>query len=389
MESAVSEIAVGLESAIGAAEPSSVHNKETTLSNSTGYGDVGDIGDPAYWPQDEYRTEQFREYRPETIAAIALYKESDAIDGTYFMEAFNECQSKAKLWRSDKTGLLEAHGTSCHLPFCPVCDNKRAKSIYHRLYRELLPYAKADRLRSVCLTLKHTGLKEDIDWMQTSWAKLSRRVGWLDYSDGADWFLQCKPVERGLEWHVHRHVLVIGSYIPQKWLSKTWEKITGDSFDVYIQSIKGERGLALALRDIARYVSRPANILGVAPEHRLELLRALRGRRLCGSTGLGRQVSFATRDPNEPMRPGHYVGDFEKIKRLAKSGNEDAEFILRCYKTNIPCPPDVSCDDNDFAGDLSPVESLPSNLFSANERSPPGTGACYYEGDVFDKNVPW
>ena len=40
-------------------------------------------------------------------------------------------------------------------------------------------------------------------------------------------------------------------------------------------------------------------------------------------------------------------------------------------------------------GNLSPVEPLPPSLFSANERSPPGAGACYYEGDVLDKNAPW
>ncbi len=391
MESAVSEIAVGLESAVGAAEPSSVHNKETTLPISTEFGGVGDIDDPAYWSQNKYRTERFREHRPETKAGIALYRESDEVDGTNFMEDFGKCQSEVRLWRSDETGKLEAHGTSCRLPFCPVCSRKRANSIRHRLKRGLLPYLKAGRLRSLCLTLKHTGLNEDIGRIQKGWEKLCRKKFWRGLVGGSDWFLQCEPVDGGKEWHVHRHILLIGDYVPQKWISKTWEKITGDSFDVYIQEIRTERGLDLAVEDVARYVARPANILNIDPEYRLDLLRAMRRRRLCGKTGDGRGVSFATTDPNEPKRSGHYVGDFETLIHLAVCGNEAAAVLLYCFRQAEPSPPGLSCQSvDDFIDDkfLGLSEAEPDEWVH-RERSPPGENLFDYEGDVSDENAPW
>ncbi|GAI68281.1 unnamed protein product [marine sediment metagenome] len=160
-----------------------------------------------------------------------------------------------------------------------------------------------------------------------------------------------------------------------------------------VRAAHTEKELGQTIRDYARYSGRPANLIDIPAEHRLEVVQAFEGIRVCWKTGICKAVSLSP--------PKYDKGDSEKrnlgrditVHRIAASGNMDALKIAFHALAKIPLENARSfrADDNgyDSAGILSPVEPLPKDLFSANERSPPGENACHYEGDVSAKNVPW
>lgn len=56
---------------------------------------------------------------------------------------------------------------------------------------------------------------------------------------------------------LHIHFLFRGSYIPQRWLSSTWEELTGGAFRVYINEMQRWKKKSMGAY-LCRYVSRDA-----------------------------------------------------------------------------------------------------------------------------------
>ena len=78
-------------------------------------------------------------------------------------------------------------------------------------------------------------------------------------------------------WHVHTHIIVTGSYLPQPQLKAAWKLATGDSDIVDIRAVNDR---SKAARYVARYVSKPLDV-DTWPPHRIrEYAEAMKGRRL-------------------------------------------------------------------------------------------------------------
>ncbi|GAJ25104.1 unnamed protein product [marine sediment metagenome] len=103
--------------------------------------------------------------------------------------------------------------------------------------------------------------------MKKCYIKLGRRVGWKKYVTGSVAFLHVKWNEN-TGWHVHLHILLTGSYLPQKWLSEEWLKVTGDSPVVHVQAAHSDKELGQAIKDFSRYAGCPANLLKIPAEYR-------------------------------------------------------------------------------------------------------------------------
>lgn len=377
----------------------SVHKVETIQQNQQDFEQgfsryMWEVDNMNYLGRD-YRESQLKEYAelvPVTESDLAKH---DLNYGSNFLVRFWKCRTMA--WRSQdpETLLIRTQSNSCRLRWCPMCADARVSIITHNCFEFL---SKQKAVRFLTLTMKHSGLPvgEQIRRMKKCFVKLGRRVGWKKYVTGSIAFLHLKENDEKTEYHVHLHIFITGSYVPQRWLSAEWLKVTGDSLIVHVQAAHSEKELGKTIKDYARYAGRPANLLDISAEHRLEVIHAFEGIRVCWTTGKCKGVSLSPKKYKQGDSKLVNLGRDSTIRRAAAAGNLDALCILYCADRNVPYPgvapsfrDDDDSDDNVSAGFLSPVEPLPPSLFSPNERSPPEAGGCQYEGDVLDKNAPW
>ena len=349
----------------------SVHTKETTRQNVDGYGQNFAPGvedtQAEFFEERSYRAVRLQEFPDLAIVTEQVSGEHDENYGTYYRERFWKCRTMAWYVRDVESDMIRIQSNSCRLRWCPMCADARAKIILHSC-RDF--FEKQSSVRHLTLTQKHNDLPlgEQVAQIKKSFVNLRRCSGWRKYVTGCIWFLQIKPSCGGKWWHVHLHILLTGSYMPQSWISEKWLKITGDSKIVHIRSVEN---LGKALKDVARYVGRPANLLDVAPEHRLELVHSTDGIRLCGTTGICNAVSLRPPKFKPVDSRNEYLGRYSTIQRLAANGDESARDVIRANLNRVPfenAPTFRDVDDfidNEFTG-LSPVEPMERG------RAPPG-----------------
>ncbi len=386
-----------------------VHNKEINRHFSA--ESESDFEPDVEVPRDEflagmsYRDILFREY-PDLVPVLEqVLSDNDEEDGTYELEKFRACRTNVWAEQNVKTGEMRWRSNSCRRRWCPVCGKVKKNLIADncdRYFSRLL--RKGYVIRFLTLTQLHSGmsLEEQVALAIKNLHKFRRTKEWKMYVDGTVWFMQNKwsdgSKSNGIPgWHVHFHMLLVGFYWPTDRISEKWRKITGDSYIVKIKKVY-EKELRSVIGDIARYAGLPANLLEVPAEHRGEVVHATKGFKMCGATGVCRkrvalcQPKLKVKPDDSPWKP---MGSWKAIQRCGMAGDKLAEemFIAGwCIAVFLNARSYQGYDemlDVDSPGHLSPVEPLPPSLFSANERSPPGTGARSYEGDVFDKNAPW
>ncbi len=392
MDAPVSNVVEGAKTGFS---PTSLDNKETTEGFLP---DGATTSQPDFSPENEDLAEKpdfsaekaifawgrvdtvYREKRlsrfPDLLPAMKdVFMDSDSAFGskTRYMSRFQECRTRAWFVRDVDSGMVKILSNSCRLRFCPMCAEARTKMIAHSC-RDFLEDQKY--VRFLTLTLKHSddSLGEQIKRIKKCFTRLRQRVQWRKSVTGCIWFMQAKPVRRGAEWHVHLHILLTGEYVPQKWLSEAWEKITGGSriVDIRLVSDRGsDHGLNEVLSDVTRYAARPANLLDVDREHGLDLLRSTEKIRICGTTGICRD-GISLRPPKfvKDNSKLEQLGEYETIKRLVRSGDERAWAVADGYLNHKPIGPGFSCQDvDDFIDDrftgLSPLTS---------SRGPPDKG---------------
>ncbi len=373
MDATVVEMTDGPESA---ALPSSVHTEETTGQFLDGSGQdfapVVEDTQAELFGQSGFRARLFKKIPDLVIVTRSVFDEHDVSDGSNWLSRFEVCRTLAWFVWNVEIEMIRVHSNSCRLRWCPVCAEARSNTIAHSCCEF---FSKQSAVRFLTLTQKHTDLSldEQITRIKKSFAQLRRCAGWRKYVTGCVWFLQVKPSCGGKWWHVHLHMLLTGSYIPQKWLSEKWLKVTGDSKIVDIRSVCN---LDSALSDVVRYAGRPANLLDVSEKYRMELVCATDKIRICGTTGICRAVSL--RPPKFKQDNSRYkvLGRYSTIMKLAAAGDERARDIVRAERNGTPLENAHSFQGvDDFIDDKFPgfgsVEPMPPDLFSPNERAPP------------------
>lgn len=329
-----------------------------------------------------YRESRLEEYADLVLVTESGLSEHDSIYGSNFLARFWECRTKAWRVQDPETLLVATQSNSCRLRWCPVCGGARVNIIVRNCF-EFLHKQKA--VRFLTLTMKHSSLPlgEQVRRVKKCFVRLSRRVGWKKYVTGAVCFLHVKENYEKTEYHVHLHIFLTGSYVPQEWLSAEWLKVTGDSPVVHVQAAHSEKELGLAIKDFARYAGRPANLSDISEEHRLEVVHAFEGIRVCWTTGICKAVSLSPPKYKEGDSKLVNLGRDSTIRRMAACGNLDALRILYCAKEKIPYPGIAPSfrDVDEFIDDS--VVGLSRDRSKECERSPPVD--CFL--DFYDKDV--
>lgn len=193
------------------------------------------------------------------------------------LASFANCGADAFLLRQKADPTQHKFGVNtCRSRWCQPCQRERAAVIQANLQ----PLLTSGELRFVTLTLKSGDepLKLTLDRLYAAFKKLRASPLWKRTVTAGAAFteLHHRPEQR--RWHVHLHILVRGSWIPQRELSAVWNACTAGSSIVDIRFV---RSADAAAGYVCKYVSKPGGCLHTQNDATLaHAIRALRGRRL-------------------------------------------------------------------------------------------------------------
>lgn len=232
--------------------------------------------------------------------------------------AFTSCGAFAYVYQTVKAPFeYRLGGSSCRDRFCVPCASDRSRVLATNIITAL--DGQAARFLTLTLRTNDGPLSTQIDRLFSCFAALRQRDLWKHRVDGGCAFIEVKWSPNTSAWNVHVHCLVQGLFLPQRELSRAWFEITGDSYILDIRAIKDPNLIA---RYVAKYVSKPLNGTFVnRPVQLDDLVKAMRGRRLCFTFGTWRGIKL-TQSPE----PGEWInlGSFHELALLAREGDPDA-----------------------------------------------------------------
>jgi len=242
-----------------------------------------------------------KEYR----ATEEAYEEMYQSPSNSHLLGIRECRKYATFAREKVSGDVKIMASSCRDRWCPMCAGQ--KSAYAKDNTEI--YTKsltAPRFLTLTLRNNEADLKTQIEFLQDCFRKLRYRAYWKKNVTGGIWFLQVKRGRDSGCWHPHFHILLDGNYMEQKRLSELWELVTFGSPVIDIRRI---HNVESAASYVARYTARPAVLADMSLADRIEIIKALQGKRLCGTFGNAKSVTLTPpkiKDSSEWQQIGFY-----------------------------------------------------------------------------------
>jgi hypothetical protein len=144
----------------------------------------------------------------------------------------------------------------------------------------MMEWTQGQTLRFITLTLMRSdeSLQSILNHLLKSFYRLRRQEFWKSAVRAGTAVVEITRGARGDHWHVHLHVLAVGTWLDQKTLSAGWESASNGSKIVDIRLIKDhEVGVAY----VAKYATKGWSDSVLAdPDALIECIVALRGRRL-------------------------------------------------------------------------------------------------------------
>jgi Replication protein len=246
-------------------------------------------------------------------------------------DSFANCGQQLHVHLKADHSEIRLTASHCHDRFCVPCQTARSRLIAAAV--EGLIRDHDTRFVTLTLRASNTPLTDQVDRLYRSFSVLRRRTWWRENVVGGAAFCEVKVGKNSGLWHPHLHILVEGSYLNQKQLSREWYAVTGDSFIVDVRECSDPEGRA---RYVTKYVTKPASTEVFQATERLdEFLVAMKGRRLCFTFGTWRGVKL---DPHEPV-DGEWqsLGRLETVVNRALDGDAASqrwcEALLRRYPT--------------------------------------------------------
>lgn len=266
------------------------------------------------------------------------------------IESYRNCGTGAWVFESViDPGQYVVRSDRCNDRFCSPCARERSRVIGHNLSKAI-----GDQLyRMITLTLRSTqpDLAGDLDRLYVGFRRLRRSDLWRDNVTASAAFCEIKWISKTNHWHVHMHILAIGRWMDKDDLSAAWLHATGDS---YVVDIRLPRDHARVIGYVIKYASKPLGKSFVNRPDRLdEAVRALKGRRLCLTTGGWRGLPL-TASPE----PGEWtpVISLDSLVRRARHGDADALRILGYLEERRLCI-QTSVDHTSASGPEGPSPS--------------------------------
>jgi hypothetical protein len=247
----------------------------------------------------------------------------DAFPGGSRDARFSSCGAKAHVQVSDTDPpTYRIAAETCHDRWCRPCQAERARTVSANLLDALT--GKQARFLTLTIQTDKLTLKQAVDKLYRSFAKLRLTVFWRSRVDGGAVVCEVKRAQRSGNWHPHLHALITGHYLELQRLRNHWFRITGDS---YIVDIQRPRDLADASRYITKYLSKPVPASLVRnPADLREAMLALHGRRLVATFGDWRGLRLTH---TESQANWTNLCTFMELTDRALAGNTESIHLLR------------------------------------------------------------
>jgi hypothetical protein len=235
--------------------------------------------------------------------------------------------------------------------------------------------------RFITLTVRSTNadLRQALDNLRASFAKLRRHQAWKDRVCGGVYTLEITFNKRTGQWHPHLHLIVEGSYFPQDELKSAWHQATGDSFIVDIRAVH-DRAKAAAY--IASYVSKGSDPDAIPHDRLVQWLDGVTGVRFLQTFGShhGKRPPSGFDDDPAPIPTTTYIGPVNEIVKASDAGDDDAEEMYveldRLRRSKVPDIADPAYDE--FAARIGSLVSRLRTWFNDpkghNRGDPPTPG---------------
>lgn len=283
-----------------------------------------------------YGDKKRREYEPRFSTAKLLYRTVDDLDNKNFSSRLTECRSGAFFMRHEETGEVRVKSFHCGLRWCPICAASRQAWIASECERWFI---QVQEPRLVTLTMRHTTspLADQVNALYSHFQKFRKRKFFKDRTRGGVWFFHIKKSQKDHKWHPHLHCLIDSDFLEHKKVSVLWHKITGDSKIVHIKAVTNPTN---SVKHAARYSAEPCDLSTLDPMDGLELYYALQGRRLAGTWGTARMISFRPK-PDPDRKRWKQIGSYDMVRQL-KDSDDNAKAIWKAYCLGKPVAANVS-----------------------------------------------
>lgn len=166
----------------------------------------------------------------------------------------------------------------CGDRFCPVCSKSAASKTRKRLNWLFSHVEKRKNYnwKFITLTLKSSDdLALMVGKLIADFRRLRNRKFWTNAIDGGAYVIELTHGVHG--WHAHLHIIAFGQFIPQRFLSRQWNGISGSPI---VDIRKADP------RDLTTYVTKYITKFEIPEGRRWEALHALDGRRLWSPFGI-------------------------------------------------------------------------------------------------------
>lgn len=175
-------------------------------------------------------------------------------------EASNSRERFNRVRRIDNCGIDDVlfssesgprvYRSHCRCRACPRCDTARRKKLQAQFDRRI---SMMKRPKFLTLTLRQTDepLAFSVHRIKEAFRRMRSNRAWKVLVRGGFWVLEIKRNNTAGLWNVHIHAIIDAAYVPQEWLSTTWQRYTGDSYIVDIR-----RATPSKTRYMTKYVTK-------------------------------------------------------------------------------------------------------------------------------------
>lgn len=263
------------------------------------------------------------------------------------LSRFDQCGAASFILCHKDTGTMKRACNKCRDRHCKACAIERANLYAGNIKKRLAEYEGRTerRFRFATLTLKSTDepLPAQFKRWREAFARLRRlklcnlrrrklRNWWDQYVIGGCYFLESTVNETTGRWHVHAHLIIEGSFLPQEELAALWRLATGDSCVVDVRQLTGVDDVAA---EVSKYTAKGAGAKMAAKGDKLaEWIIGTKSLRLCSTFGTWRGFRLAA--PMDDFDPGRWInfGREDDIRARAALGDAWARHVVSALEAD-------------------------------------------------------
>lgn len=221
-------------------------------------------------------------------------------------------------------GRLFISPARCKSRLCPTCGPHRIQALEARLATIL---QRVDDARLLTLTVRSSvrPLREQLDDLNAAFSRLRRHAAWRAHVTGGVKIVEITWSQKLQMWHPHLHVVLDGTFWPQKSIAAAWSTCTGEQSIVDIRRISSR---AAVVKYVAKYVSKTQQPKDLPSARVVEWCNSVHGLRMAQTFGRLHGVE-ADHDDAEQQGPAEHVASMAALAEDAERGSLRARRLIR------------------------------------------------------------